>query len=623
MNTMKRISAATMLAVASLSYSPESAALGLGDATVESFLNQPLAVRIDLISRESDDLASVTARLASADDYELIGASRESVSVPIRFAVEDLDGDPYLMATSALPVGDPVVRLIVEVNWSSGRLLREYTLFLDPPLVPEAAPLPRVDKRAEPAPVSQRPSPEPRTSPETEPAAEADRPAAAPTAGRQPVAAGEYGPVKSGETLWGIARDWSRGTGMEINKVMIAIQRENPGAFLDNNINLLKRGAILRMPAADEVNEIPTAAAINEVSAQSQAFQRGRTADLAASPSTPLLAEESTPAPVEDGEPETEAAAELAPEPEVSDAKMADSEPAEAQEDPAETAPEEEPVPEQEPDQVVTDQLELVPPSAESELDSVYGFEESDEEAADASMAVTSLRENLARTEEELISQQQQNSYLEERIKELEAELAAKQQQGVADADLANLEDRLREDRVTQTRDDTAEPWYSRTAFWLIGLLVVLAGFVGWLLSRRGGHEADTGLGASDELREIQDEAEEVLRVLDEPTEVPAAMTPEEPEGETPEELEEPEDEQDVEQPQAKDTRPKSGRGSEDYAEVLDQESSDPEIQLDLARAYISMGDKEAARVILEEVVANGSEKQQDEAKKMLELLAS
>jgi FimV-like protein len=59
-----------------------------------------------------------------------------------------------------------------------------------------------------------------------------------------------------------------------------------------------------------------------------------------------------------------------------------------------------------------------------------------------------------------------------------------------------------------------------------------------------------------------------------------------------------------------------------DDAEVLDEESSDPEIQLDLARAYISMGDKEAARVILEEVGVHGSEEQQQEAQKMLDLLA-
>ncbi len=65
--------------------------------------------------------------------------------------------------------------------------------------------------------------------------------------------------------------------------------------------------------------------------------------------------------------------------------------------------------------------------------------------------------------------------------------------------------------------------------------------------------------------------------------------------------------------------KPFGGTGGD--AEILDEESSDPEIQLDLARAYISMGDKEAARVILDEVVINGSEEQREEAKKMLELL--
>ena len=131
------VCAAALLAVASLGFSPAAWSLGLGDARVESYLNQPLQARIDLISQASDDLTSVTAQLASAADYELIGASRDAVSVPIRFTIENIDGDAYILATSNLPIGDPVLRLIVEVNWSSGRMLREYTLFLDPPSVPE------------------------------------------------------------------------------------------------------------------------------------------------------------------------------------------------------------------------------------------------------------------------------------------------------------------------------------------------------------------------------------------------------------------------------------------------------------------------------------------------------
>ena len=147
MNCNNRISASALLVAASLTFSPAAWALGLGEAKVESYLNQPLKARIDLISQASDDLSSVTAQMASAADYELIGASIEGIPVPLRFTVEDIEGDAYIAATSNLPINNPVLRVIVEVNWSSGRMLREYTLFLDPPMVPEAAPAPRIEQR--------------------------------------------------------------------------------------------------------------------------------------------------------------------------------------------------------------------------------------------------------------------------------------------------------------------------------------------------------------------------------------------------------------------------------------------------------------------------------------------
>jgi pilus assembly protein FimV len=136
---------------------------------------------------------------------------------------------------------------------------------------------------------------------------------------------------------------------------------------------------------------------------------------------------------------------------------------------------------------------------------------------------------------------------------------------------------------------------------------VLAAGVVGWLFSRRGGA---TGTGAADvepadRLEDIRSKAEDVLRTLsEEPAdEPPGEETPQEP----------------AEEAEATVVRFPAGEGD---AEVLDVESSDPEIQLDLARAYISMGDKEAARVILEEVISNGTERQQAEASKMLDLLS-
>jgi pilus assembly protein FimV len=588
MTTTNRISAASIVAAASLAFSSPAWSLGLGDVTVESFLNQPLEVRIDLITRETDDLESVSAKLASADDYELIGASRESVPVPIRFTIEDIEGDVYLRGYSKLPIKSPVVRLIVEVDWSSGRLLREYTVFLDPPTTPEPAPIPRIDQRKAPPAAAPARAPEPAST--RTPASES---AVSSTTPRQP-ADGEYGPVRSGQTLWGIASNWSRGTGLEINKVMIAIQRENPDAFLRGNINLLKRGAILRMPRVGDVNAITTSSAISEVHAQTEEFRGRKSSELASSPSTPLIAEETA-----------------AFEPE-----QARAEPVEAADSDSPVNIEEEAV---ESDSRVTaeaaaeprDQLELVPPSAESDLDSAYGFEESEEGNADTSIAASSLRESLARKEEELITQQQQNEYLSERIRELETQLADAEEATVEDADMANMQDRLREERRAEAaaapgaEDD--KPWYSSITTWLIGLLVLVVVVVGWLLSRRGGGDRIVSeLGSEEEqLREIKDEAEDVLRVLEDSD----ADEHGDDGGDA--------DEESVDEDS---TVPQFGTSSDD-AEILDEESSDPEIQLDLARAYISMGDKEAARVILEEVGSNGTEEQRAEAKKMLDLL--
>lgn len=600
MKTRKRIIAASLLAATSLAISQPAWSLGLGDVTVESFLNQPLQVKIDLLTRETDDLTSVTARLASADDYALIGASRESVSVPIRFSVEDIEGDAYILATSDLPVGAPVVRLIVEVNWSSGRLLREYTIFLDPMTYSEPAPIPRIDTRNAPArPAAVKPA-------EPQQPAEARSSATDGTAAKEPSrvvpAEGEYGPVGDGETLWGIASNWSRGTGMDINQVMIAIQRENPGAFLKGNINLLKRGAILRMPRMDDIRSISTASAIQSVSEQAQEFQGGAAAPAvpasAASTAAPLMAEETVV-------------------PEVAETRVEDEVSAMEKDAEAVESVAEELLAEEEMDEELglAPQLELVPPSEESDLDSAAGLGDIEGQSADASVAISTLREDLARTEEDLVTQQQQNEYLEQRIKELESQLASAEEDNVADADMANMEERLRQQRQAEeaARKASDKPWYSGMVGWLIGLLVIAAAAGAWIFNRRRWAAEFEAAAEDEQLREIKGEAEEVLRVLKDPE------TPKEPE--TPEPEEAPEESEPKPEKAPRERKP-FGHGSDD-AEVLDEESSDPEIQLDLARAYISMGDKEAARVILEEVQNNGNEEQQAEAKKMLNRLTS
>ena len=592
MNTIKRIGAKALLLAMFLAISPGALALGLGDASVQSYLDQPLRVKIDLISSEADDLSSVSAKLASAGDYELIGASLESVPVPISFTVEDIEGDAYLMAFSELPISSPVLRLIVEVNWASGRMLREYTLFLDPPAVPAAAPAPRMETPQQTTPAQET---RPPAAPTPEPAETQTARSTATQSGaaaRVPDAS-EYGPVQSGETLWAIARDWSRGTGLNLNKVMIAIQRENPDAFLNGNINLLKRGAILRMPAATEVDSISRSEAFSEVESQTEAFTSRRAAPSVASPATPLLSEEAAPAPL--------------PEPvaEESLAAADDEESAEAAEvaEVAEVA-----------EAAVTDepQLELVPPSEASDMDSAYGFEETDD-SDETVAAVQTLREDLARAEEDLITQQQQNQYLEERIRELEEKVEAGEG-SVEDPDVAAMEERLRQERLAEARARQSVPWYANITYWLIALLVLAAAVIGWLLTQRGA-AAVTAEAEEEAISDIKGEAEDVLRVLaDSPSEVTEETVVEDIAPDT-------ESGDAAAAEETEESRTKTFGAVEDDAEVLDEESSDPEIQLDLARAYISMGDKEAARVILEEVRNNGDDQQRAEAEKMLGLL--
>ena len=282
---------------------------------------------------------------------------------------------------------------------------------------------------------------------------------------------------------------------------------------------------------------------------------------------------------------------------------------------------------------IAPSQLELLPPSEDNSLDSTYGFEESEAEADDA-VSAQALREELSRKEEELINQQQQNEYLEQRLQELESQLKESREGTVENRDLASMEERLQEERLGDPQtaapkvvssSTQEEPWYNRFSLWLLGLLVLIAVIAGWLMSRRGGSDtvvSDLG-GAPDPLRDIKDEAKDVLRVLDSAPEenetsedVAREETVEEGTAEEPETsaTDEPED------TQSKPDRKTISDEDED-AHVLDEESADPEIQLDLARAYISMGDKEAARVILEEVIANGTEEQQVDANKMKDML--
>jgi FimV-like protein len=136
-------------------------ALGLGQPSVKSFLNQPLEVEIELIAVSPAEAESVTARLATLQDYQRVGIGQLRLSVPLSFSVFATANRAFILIESTEPVRDPVIQLLLDVNWSRGRLLKEYTLFLDPATVPVAPP-----RITSPPPVrTVEPEPEPEPAP--------------------------------------------------------------------------------------------------------------------------------------------------------------------------------------------------------------------------------------------------------------------------------------------------------------------------------------------------------------------------------------------------------------------------------------------------------------------------
>ncbi|MEM7431291.1 MAG: FimV/HubP family polar landmark protein [Pseudomonadota bacterium] len=288
-------------------------ALGLGEIKLESALNEPLRAEIELLSATPDELAGLKVALASAETFARYGLDRAVYLQNIQFrVVESGRADGNVVEIRSLdPITEPFLTFLVEASWSRGRLLREYTLLLDPPIfapaAAQAAPAVQAPTRVEPADSAriERPAPAPtrqdpppvRTSPpqvSTPPeSAPAPTPAPAPVDNRPfTTAAGGDVFVQSGETLWGITSRVRPDSRLTMNQTMLAIFEANPEAF-GGNINVLKRGASLRIPSADDIVRISRGEALNEVQRQHAAWNPSYSPAPTTTPST-------SPAPIDD-----------------------------------------------------------------------------------------------------------------------------------------------------------------------------------------------------------------------------------------------------------------------------------------------------------------------------------
>ncbi|MFP6829017.1 MAG: FimV/HubP family polar landmark protein [Gammaproteobacteria bacterium] len=255
-------------------------ALGLGDIELRSALNQPLDAEIHLVSATPDALSSLRVALASQETFDRYGLDRPAYLGEIIFDVgTDSLERPIISMSSRGPMAEPFVTVLVEASWSRGRLLREYTVLLDPPvLLPMPAAAPTVQAAQAGAPDV------------TQPAAAINRPAATPVPAPVPVPAtlmaqpvepvqaatpspGTYGPVRSAETLWSIAEQ-HRPNGVTMDQMVVALYRANPQVF-DGNMNTLYLGSILRIPQLAELSKMTAAAATEEALRQAADWQTG------------------------------------------------------------------------------------------------------------------------------------------------------------------------------------------------------------------------------------------------------------------------------------------------------------------------------------------------------------
>ena len=287
--------------LAAIAMPTNSLALGLGEIEVNSFLNQPLNAEIEVISARAGEIDDLLVGLASRDAFSRAGLTRTIGLSDLRFAVKkNEEGDSaVILVTTKASVKEPFLNFLVEADWSKGRLLREFTVLLDPPFyadTPAPAPAPVAEtQEVIPEPVvepveteiamevettdDQPAIPEPIALTESEASAETEviaQQAEEPIAESEYIAETEYADepvaqeVSSGQeiitspgdvtvvkdnTMWSIASA-IQAPGQSVNQIMLAIQRANPGAFGDNNINNLKVGSVLRMPEASEIAEV-------------------------------------------------------------------------------------------------------------------------------------------------------------------------------------------------------------------------------------------------------------------------------------------------------------------------------------------------------------------------------
>lgn len=317
--------------------STDAQALALGAVRVNSALGQPLRAEIPLSQASAEEIQSLMVRVAPQATFSAHGLEYSPTAAAVQVRVEPRGSGHVIALSTAAPVDDLFVDLVLETDWMAGSLSRSYTLLLDPPPQQRAAPAltaaPQIPAPApntaaptagvtQPgqlvaevspqalAPQTNRPTPQgmqdlnriqgarggsgggaaadassanasavaqPRPKSPNDMSGVSQRPTSSTTPSGTSSRAPSSVTVRRGDTLGQIASS-RKPRGVSLDQMLVAILQANPDAFVDGNINRLRAGAVLKMPTKEQAQAIAADVAREQVAAQSRdfnAFRRG------------------------------------------------------------------------------------------------------------------------------------------------------------------------------------------------------------------------------------------------------------------------------------------------------------------------------------------------------------
>lgn len=279
-------------------------ALGVGEISLKSSLNQPLEASIPLRDVGELSEAEIIVKLADRATYVESGVDRPQFLSKLNFSVEVNDrGTSQIRVSTSDPVVEPYLDFIVELRWPSGRMLREYTLLLDLPQYGGDSTPVQAAQRSAPVPV--QPQPQGETDASDAGAAAKKSEVVEPGGARGPAAptAPEARPetqqtalppaedpdeyrIQHNDTMWRLGERFRPSALVTTQQTMIAIYNKNPDAFIGNNINQIKSGYVLRLPSESEVQAVDPYQAIQDIRVQNRRWRGEAPASPAAGAAT-------------------------------------------------------------------------------------------------------------------------------------------------------------------------------------------------------------------------------------------------------------------------------------------------------------------------------------------------